>query len=41
VKAKTRAAKAGVDGLIHNEDGTEEFLEGGIVGGANNGYDLA
>ena len=40
-KAKSRAAKAGVDGLIHNEDGTEEFLEGGIVGGANNGYDLA
>ena len=40
-KAKSRAAKAGVDGLIHNEDGTEEFLEGGVVGGANNGYDLA
>lgn len=29
------------DGLIHNEDGTTEFLEGGIVGGANAGLWIA
>ena len=23
-------------GLIHNEDGSKEFLEGGVVGGVNN-----
>ena len=23
------------DGLIHNADGTREFLEGGVVGGVN------
>ena len=23
------------DGLVHNDDGTREFVEGGIVGGAN------
>ena len=23
------------DGLVHNDDGTKEFVEGGVVGGAN------
>lgn len=38
---KARLARAGPDGLIHNADGTTEFVEGGKVSGANLGYNLA
>ena len=24
-----------IDGLIHNDDGSREFIDGGVVGGAN------
>ncbi len=37
VKAKERLTRFNpVDGLIHNADGSREFIEGGVVGGANN-----
>jgi len=36
-----RLARAGPDGLIHNADGTTEFIDGGKVSGANLGYNLA
>lgn len=36
----SRMARAGPDGLIHNADGTTEFVEGGKVSGANLGLNL-
>lgn len=36
----SRMARAGPDGLIHNADGTTEFVEGGKVAGANLGLNL-
>ena len=38
---ESRLKRAGPDGLIHNVDGTVEFAEGGLVTGANLGYNLA
>jgi hypothetical protein len=35
-----RLARAGIDGLIHNADGTAEFVEGGMVGGVNAGFNF-
>ena len=36
-----RLSRAGIDGLIHNADGTAEFVEGGMVGGVNSGFNFA